>query len=61
MGFPRFAVEYLLDADVMLSADRILVSIAEKWRPDAPFTIAKSSAVLGAGEAVPSVLEALKA
>lgn len=39
---------YLLEADLMLSADKVFVSIAEKCRLDAPFHVAKSRVVSGA-------------
>ena len=51
---------YLLEADLMLSADKIFVSIAERCRKDALFQIAESKVVPGAAGAVDSVLKALK-
>ncbi len=51
---------YLVDADLMLSADKVLVSIANRCRRDALFAVAESRLVAGAGRAVASVLEALE-
>jgi len=51
---------YLLDADLLLSADKILVNIAGRCRQDAPFPIAASKIVPSAAGAVASVLELLE-
>ncbi len=51
---------YLVDADLMLSADKVLVGIADRCRRDAPFAVAESRLVAGAAGAVASVLEALE-
>jgi hypothetical protein len=47
-----------VEVDLMLSADRVLVKIAEKCREDAPFAIAPSRLCKPA-EAVEDVLAAL--
>ena len=48
---------YLLDADLMLSADRVFVRIANRVREDAPFPVAHSRAVPGGAQAVEAVLD----
>jgi hypothetical protein len=48
---------YLVEADLMLTADKVLVNIAERCRKDAPFTIADSRLVK-AKEAVDAVIAA---
>ena len=50
---------YLSDVDLMLSADKMFVRIAERVRADAPFQIAESRVLQGGERAVESVLEAL--
>lgn len=47
---------YLLDADLLLSADKTMVRIAEKCREDAPFKIATSQRVPGGNACVDAVL-----
>jgi hypothetical protein len=51
---------YLVEADLMLTADRVLVNIAERCRKDAPFGMAESRLVPASGEAVATVLAVLK-
>jgi hypothetical protein len=51
---------YMIEADLMLSADKIVVLIAERCREDAPFRIAESKVVPGGSAAVASVLRAIK-
>ncbi len=51
---------YLIEADLMLSADKIMVLIAERCREDAPFRIAESKVVPGGTAAVASVLRAIE-
>jgi hypothetical protein len=51
---------YLLDVDMMLSADKVFVRIAEKCREDAPFAIAEPM-LCGHGDAVLQVLGVLEA
>lgn len=50
---------YLVDVDLMLSADKTLVRIAEKCRHDAPFAVAESRVVPGGSSAVEAVLDTL--
>ena len=45
----------------MLSADKVLVNIAEKCRRDAPFPIAESRVATGGNAAVKAVLDLLAA
>ena len=50
---------YLLDADSMLSADKVFVKIANRVKNDAPFPLASSYVVPGGAAAIESVLGAL--
>ena len=50
---------YLADVDVMLSADRRFVWIAERCREDAPFKIAKSEVLPANEDAVVALLDRL--
>ena len=52
---------YLLDVDIMLSADKNLVRVAERCRNEAPFSMATSRTVPGGSAAVSAVLGALEA
>ncbi len=52
---------YLIDVELMLSADKNLVYIAERCRADAPFPVAESRVVPGGASAVQAVLGALEA
>ena len=52
---------YLVDADVMLSADKVFVRIATRVKEDAPFPLAQSRVVPGGAAAVEKVLEVLSA
>jgi hypothetical protein len=47
---------YLVDVDLMFSADKVLVQIAEKCRADAPFAIGQSKLVPAGPAAVEAVL-----
>ncbi len=47
---------YLLDVDLFISADRVLVGIAERCRREGPFPIARSLRVPGGPAAVEAVL-----
>lgn len=51
---------YLLDVDLFLSADKVLVGIAERCRREAPFNLATSAKVPGGDAAVDAVLEAIR-
>jgi len=50
---------YLLEVDLMLSADKMMVAIAEKCRAEAPFTIAESRKVPGGSACVDCVLDVI--
>ena len=50
---------YLIDADLMLSADKIFVRIANRVRDDAPFPLAESRTVPGDASTLDAVLDAL--
>lgn len=52
---------YLLDVDLMLSADKLFVSMAERCRSDAPFAMAESKKVPGGPPCVESVLAVISA
>ena len=47
---------YLLDVDLFVSADRVLVAIAERCKKDAPFQMARSARVPGGSAGVDAVL-----
>jgi hypothetical protein len=51
---------YLVDVDLLLSADKALVRVAEKCRQDAPFPIGASFLVPGGAPCVDAVLEQLR-
>jgi hypothetical protein len=51
---------YLVEVDIMLSADKVLVNIANRCRKDAPFTIAESRLVTRE-EAIGTVIGVLEA
>lgn len=50
---------YLIEADLMLSADKGFVRIANRVKADAPFPLAESRTLPGGASAVNSVLDAL--
>jgi len=52
---------YLVEVDLLLSADKTMVSIAQKCKDDAPFVVAESLRVPGGGACVDAVLEQLRA
>lgn len=49
---------YLVDADVVLSADKVFIFIAERCREDAPFVVAEPRLLPGGEAAVEAVLSA---
>lgn len=51
---------YLLDVDLFISADRVLIEIAERCRREAPFGIAVSMRVPGGPSCVDEVISAIK-
>ncbi len=52
---------YLVDVDLMLSADQRFVAVAERCRMDAPFKIAKSLLIPGGDDAIQGLLDCLTA
>lgn len=51
---------YLIEADVVVSADRLFVTIADRCRTDAPIPVADAVLVPGGAGAVEKVLELLR-
>ena len=52
---------YLVDVDLLLSADKTMVTIAKKCNEDAPFDVAESLRVPGGAACIDAVLEQLHA
>lgn len=50
---------YLVDVDVMLSADKNMVRFAERCRSEAPFALARSQLIPGGQTAIDALLDAL--